>query len=779
MNMPSLTPEDFINIPLKRKWWILLSIAVCLGLSVVAWIYYPKTFKSTTIVTIDSARVSKDLVRGLSREDRSYEDPFAIVMQQVTLGLTKKSLLLPVLDIAKPYSDAEDTDPDQLMKRLRRAITVGKPKDGIGIAISYLHSDPHTAQAVTALLASKLQEDNLKNREGVVENTAEFVSAELERVKADLEVKEHAISDFKRAHLGELPQQMEANLRTLDRLQTDLTSSTDSLSKLGERLTALERAIKDYSDLGPAAATIPFERDRRGGEVRSIDPRATRVKELKQKLSELLATYKESYPDIVYLKEEIHRLESLPAPEPAPVGLEDSTTGPRVEEGTLAQRKTIDPYLRELLKERNDLKAEMTHIKEKQLSATRQIKEIESRVERIPTREQSLAVLLRDYDSMQKNYQSLLEKRTSARVLENYESKQFGEQYRIIEPANFPDGPEPPQRIHFLLGGLVLGCLVGFGSAIGIELTKTGFRRPEEAETLLGLPVIASIPSFMSVTSGMGVGQSRALLGGPGVPTTSAGSYLGQRGKLSGPLMGKSRGMDSSKVIMPKFHMISKWGPTSLIAEQYRVAATRLILMTSEKKHAVTLITSSVMGEGKTTTAVNLAYILSHDLGRSTLLIDCDLKRPMVHEYSGTQIGPGLADILQGTATIDGCLHRYDELPLWILPAGTLRAPAIGLSAIQHLKKILPDLQARYDHIILDCPPVLPLADVNVLSGMADMVAFVIRAGGTGQDIVKKAMKSLGDVNQAGIILTSVEMEYAPYFMYAAPYVTEDHRSRV
>ena len=777
MNIPSLTPEDFINIPLKRKWWILASITVWLVASVVAWTYYPRTYKSTTIVTIDSARVSKDLVRGLSREDRVYEDPFAAVMQQVTIGLTKKSLLIPVLDIAKPYPEFEGADPDQLMKRLRRSIAVGKPKDGVGIAISFLHSDPHTAQSVTALLASKLQEDNLKHREGVVENTSEFVSAELERVKTDLEAKEHAISEFKRAHLGELPQQMEANLRTLDRLQADLTNSTESLNKSGERLTALERAIKEYSDLGSSASPLPFERDRRGGDVRSVDPRITRLKELRQKLSELLATYKESYPDIVYLKEEIRRLESLPASETVPVGIEEPIAGAKNEDVLGSPRKVVDPYFRELLKERNDLKAEMVHLKEKQGSAMRQIKEIESRVERIPTREQSLAVLLRDYESMQKNYQALLDKRTSARVLENYESKQFGEQYRIIEPANFPDGPEPPQRIHFLLGGLALGCLVGFGAAIGVELTKTGFRRPEEAESLLGLPVIASIPSFLSAMSG--IGQSRALLGGPGVPATQVGRYWGNRGALPGARTGESRVLDSSKEIMPKLHMISKWGPTSLIAEQYRVAATRLILMTSEKKHAVTLITSSVMGEGKTTTAVNLAYILAHDLGRSTLLIDCDLKRPMVHEYAGMQVGPGLADILQGTSMIDSCLHRYDELPLWVLPAGTPRMPSIGLSAIQHLKKILPELQARYDHIILDCPPVLPLADVNVLSGMADMVAFVIRAGSTGQDVVKKAMKSLGDVAQAGIILTCVEMEYAPYFMYAAPYVTEDSRSRV
>jgi len=95
------------------------------------------------------------------------------------------------------------------------------------------------AQAVASLLAVKLQEDNLTRREGLVVTTTEFLTVELDRVKGDLEAKERAISDFKRAYMGELPQQMEASFRTLDRLQTDLTNSTESLNKMGDRLTAL------------------------------------------------------------------------------------------------------------------------------------------------------------------------------------------------------------------------------------------------------------------------------------------------------------------------------------------------------------------------------------------------------------------------------------------------------------------------------------------------------------------------------------------------------------
>ena len=253
--MQSLTQEDLIRIPLKRKWWIIVSIAVCLPLAYGVWKIFPKIYKSTVIVTIDSPKVAKDYVKGLGgSEAKGFEDPTALAMQQIMLGLTNKSVLLPIIESINPYPASGDQTAESLMKRLRKAVTVVKPKDGVGIGISYQHSDPSVAQAVTALLVVKLQEDNAKRREGLIETTTEFLSAELNRMKAELEAKEQAISDFKQTHIGELPDQMETNLRTLDRLQADLTTSSESLNKAGERLTALEKAIKEYSDLGSADA---------------------------------------------------------------------------------------------------------------------------------------------------------------------------------------------------------------------------------------------------------------------------------------------------------------------------------------------------------------------------------------------------------------------------------------------------------------------------------------------------------------------------------------------
>ncbi|MFY4731033.1 CpsD/CapB family tyrosine-protein kinase, partial [Nitrospira sp. BLG_2] len=219
--------------------------------------------------------------------------------------------------------------------------------------------------------------------------------------------------------------------------------------------------------------------------------------------------------------------------------------------------------------------------------------------------------------------------------------------------------------------------------------------------------------------------------------------------------------------LSPKSHLIAKWEPNSIIAEQYRVASTRLLLMRAEKKNGVTLVASSMMGEGKTTTAVNLAYVLAHDLRKSTLLIDCDFKRPMVHEYMDIPVEPGLSEAKQGQDSLENCIHAYEGIPLSILPCGDSKVRPTSISGIQYVKQILPELRTRYDHIILDGPPVLTLADVNILSSMADQVIFMVRAGVTSQDMVLKAVKQLNvDSDAIGVVLTQVEMEFAPYLMY-------------
>jgi capsular exopolysaccharide synthesis family protein len=397
----------------------------------------------------------------------------------------------------------------------------------------------------------------------------------------------------------------------------------------------------------------------------------------------------------------------------------------------------------------------------------------------MPEREQELMILLRDYDNMQRNYQSLLDKRLSAKVAENLEKRQKGEQFRIIDPANLPQKPAKPDLLRIMLMGLAAGCGLGFGGAFALEQSKLKFRRAEEAELLLGIPLLAAIPDFTTAYGGTSMalpapryGQT-AIEGADLQQTTQAeDALLLKKGRLLRWFGHKnggttSNGGNGTGPLPPEFNLVSKWRPTSIVAEQFRVAATRLALMAQAKEGQtpVIVITSSVKGEGKSASAVNLGYTLARDLGKNTLLIDCDLKSPMLHRYLGAGLEPGLAEVLRGTHTLEESLHPLEKWPLWLLPAGNQENGPVELSKVHQLRKILTELRHRFDYIILDAPPILPLADMIVLAGMADFLAFVIRAGATDRELVQRALNSLKPTIQAGILLTGVWTEGIPHYM--------------
>jgi len=217
------------------------------------------------------------------------------------------------------------------------------------------------------------------------------------------------------------------------------------------------------------------------------------------------------------------------------------------------------------------------------------------------------------------------------------------------------------------------------------------------------------------------------------------------------------------------------WRPLSFVAEQYRVAATRLELMTGDRKSTAIVVTSAVMGEGKSSTALNLGYVLAKDLDRRTIVIDCDLKRPMQHIYAGVWQQPGLAEVLRGTKVVEDCLQRLGEAGPWILTAGAVGDNPLALSKMHQLADLIAELKEKFDYVIIDAPPVLPLADMQVLASMGDLLAYVVKASMTGRDVVQKALRVIGDTANVGIILNGLDAHTTPYYMQQEYYREAHH----
>jgi polysaccharide chain length determinant protein (PEP-CTERM system associated) len=672
----------------------------------------------------------------------------------------------------KDLPDAAQSE--NAIRAMRGSIKVDPTKDKLFITLSFLNEDPIVARDVASRLSDLFIEETLKDRERGVEAAEDFLGLELKHAKADLEAKEKIISEFKQQHLGELPQQIDANLRKLDRLQDDMKSQSEQAQNLANRLVQIDKSIKDYEETGEVS-------DSPGNSPkRNKDPRLARIKELERRLVELSSTYKETYPDLVQVKEEIKKLREMTSAQYRDL-LPDNETGDELPAEKKFKRKVIDPYHAELLKQREDVILEMDAVKRRQAHISMEMSQYERRVERTPEREQKLKTLERDYDNLQKNYQSLLDKKLSAGMQKSLAQGRKGAKFSVVDPAYTPVVPVVPNIPLIMLAGLALGCALGFGGAVGLELMGRGFRSAEEVEITLGLPVIASIPLYESAFGGTmqtvrALSQknrsSALLLSGQnrqdedfqmagGLPIATTGKHRSQSGQLHNPT--------------PGLELVSMWRPLSFVAEQYRVAATRLELMTGERKSTAIVVTSAVMGEGKSSTALNLGYVLAKDLDRRTVVIDCDLKRPMQHIYAGVWQQPGLAEVLRGTKVVEDCMQRLGEVGPWILTAGGVGDNPLALSKMHQLADLISELKENFDYVIIDAPPVLPLADMHVLASMADVLAYVVKASMTGRDVVQKALKAIGDTAHVGIILNGLDAHTTPYYMQQEYYREAHH----
>ncbi|MBK9948848.1 MAG: AAA family ATPase [Nitrospira sp.] len=740
----------------RRKWIMLGSLAAGVVIAAMLCLVLPKSYRSSTLILIEDQKIPTDYVKGIG--GANMEQRLTTIQQQVM----SRTFLGHILDEYKPYETQIRRDGiESAIETLRKMIkveTVGTPgswgKSVEAISISFAHEDPMTAMKVTEKLASLFVEENSRARAQLVTSVSAFLEQELQEAQKLLEVKERAISEFKTRYVTELPEQKEANLRTLDRLQTELNTTTETIHSLTARQNLFEKTIAqseqyEMKDGASSQLISPIKNQT------IQDPLIVRLRELQKQLSTLMAMYKDTYPDVIVLKEEIAELQTRIAENKNVSHSKELQPDRHVELG-----KVVDLSMQKLVSQMDEVRLDITNLKAREARIKRDMREIENRVERTPSREQQLMILVRDYDNMQKNYQALLEKRLNARVAENLEKRQQGEQIRVMDPANLPQKPEKPNRLLIMVLGLLGGGGLGVAMTLGIDQLNPTFKRREEVEVLPGIQVLATIPEFLPLSL-----QSNALekpslrINGGGTRTLATNKTNSSR-----------NGLTSENA-----SLVAKWQPRSIAAEQYRMAATKLALSNDERHSTIVEITSALMGEGKTTTVVNLGYTMARDLGKKTLLIDCDFQRPALHHYAKFPDRAGLMELLDGQVSLEDCLSVIDESPCSILAAGGVAGECNELWRIQQLKTILPTLREQFQYLFLNTPPVLSSASVGVLTSLADEIVWVIHAGYSPKNLVQKAFMVLGSVARQQVILNRVDVKSMSHHIYgyAMPYASD------
>lgn len=206
--------------------------------------------------------------------------------------------------------------------------------------------------------------------------------------------------------------------------------------------------------------------------------------------------------------------------------------------------------------------------------------------------------------------------------------------------------------------------------------------------------------------------------------------------------------------------------PDSYIAEQYRSLRGRIDSLASQRTLKTLAVTSANTGEGKSTCAVNLAVVTAMSVGRSVLLIDCDMRRPKVHWTLGLQPRKGLAEILINQTTFDDVVQKLDGVNLEVLPVRMIPSNPSELLASQAMRRLIDEVSGRYDRIILDTPACLGLPDAKTVSEICDGLVMVVRAGITPKEEVQAALDILGRSRVVGMVLNGSEATREQYGYY-------------
>jgi capsular exopolysaccharide synthesis family protein len=366
------------------------------------------------------------------------------------------------------------------------------------------------------------------------------------------------------------------------------------------------------------------------------------------------------------------------------------------------------------------------------VAADARITELRAQLASFPGKETQIGQLQLDAALYNDTYRYLLTQLQSAQIA----SATIAPYVDIVETATVANRVGIGTRQKGTIG-LLVGLFLGVVIAFFLEYLDQTIKSSADVERVLGIPILGLIP-------------------------------LDSHGLRGGRLRNDRRRSSIS--------LISRAAPDDPISEAYRTLRTNVTFVGAEQ-HPLQLIcvTSPGPGEGKSTTAANLAITLAQQ-GAHTLLVDADLRRPLVHRAFDLVQEPGLTDILVGATTLREAVRPNVIPSLDVLPSGALPPNPSELLGSEAMRRLLEELRSHWDNVIFDTPPVLAVTDAAVLGSGSDAVILVLRAGQTEEAAAQRALEQLSRVQArvAGAVLNGVQQTRDRYYHY---YYRQDPRS--
>ncbi len=602
-----------------------------------------------------------------------------------------------------PSAEADLAVVGQLANRLRVGLSVEPVRTTQLVNLTYVSTNPEFAARAVNGFAEAFIDWGIENRSTTAGNASNFLASQIETLKKEIQVKES---------------QLQAVSRSSNIVELDSGSNV-----LNQRLEAIN---KSYSD----ALRDRIEREAQYRELLNTPKEAIAesqpdglYSDIKRKQLEMerqyeidLKTFKKDFPKMIEQQAAIEKGRQHLA------GV--------VEEMVDRARKAAYAEYQTALRQEKALEQEMHGLKSEALDESSASADYHNLSLEVDTRRNLLDQVLKAQS----------ETEVTARLQGTKESN-----VRIVNRALAPGGPSSPNLKQDLSSGMLFGLVFGVGLVLLLEYLDRTVKTSEQVERLLGLPTLAIIPDIND--TGSGYGGYRGY-GGYGYGYGLGGAKGGARGKGSRRWLEKKKNEGASRI-----ELVPHEGPRLAVSEAYRSLRTALLL-SSARELKVVAVTSAVASEGKSVTASNLAVVMAQ-LGRRVLVIDADLRKPRLHEVFQVSNRVGLVSCITGGADLKGVISRSTVPQLFVIPSGPIPPNPSELLASDRMRELVAAARARFDFVVIDTPPLLPVTDATLVGNLVDGVVLCLRAGKVTRDEARSCLDRLkmAGVKVLGVVL--------------------------
>ncbi len=471
---------EFTTADVKRvvgkHWWILPACALgCGAVSVLIAMQLPKQYTSRTLVLVARPTVPEEYVKPVVTEDLSQR--LASMKEQIL----SRTRLEPIIEKFNLYpNDRAKLHMEDLIDRLRKAIVIspleampgtqGQSLPGFSVNVSF--NNPQLAQQICTEITSMFMEQNARSLEQQASRTTSFIGQKLDQAKAKLDEQDAKLAQFKRQHMGVLPEETQSNLSLLASLNSGLDATTQALTRaqqdkaLNETLLSQQEANWKASQTGQNPETLEEQ-----------------LRSRQEQLTILESRYTPEHPDVVKLKNEIaelkKKIEETPSASDSP---------------SKSRKATEPPQIQQLRARIHQEELNYADLLKRQAKIQDQIRILESHIEASPMVELQLKELTRNYQSALDFYNELLKKQDNSAMARDLVHQQEGEQFRVLDPPSLPTSPSFPKMLNFAGGGLGGGAVLGLAILYLLMAMDRTLHTEREVEIYLKLPVLASLP---------------------------------------------------------------------------------------------------------------------------------------------------------------------------------------------------------------------------------------------------------------------------------------------